>query len=223
MKHHNRTAAWLVVLIAALAASACGDRQTTASKNAAAYDDAARKGIAVGAGEQGGHQSEPALASPATKTAAMPGMAHGAMSGMDHATVLDARHDPMAGMQHGTATQAAPEMAGMTHSAMPGMQHGTTSPATHEMAGMEHSAPMAHVSMQGMQTASPAAAPVLIEPVTSNATIARTQPASTLRPDEFDAPSPSAVREAARGASGISPERTSPPPPRQHDGHGDAS
>jgi hypothetical protein len=53
-------------------------------------------------------------------------------------------------------------------------------------------------SMAGMQHGSAAAAPMVIAPPTSNSAIAQTQPAATLRVDEFDAPAPAAIEEAAR-------------------------
>jgi hypothetical protein len=44
---------------------------------------------------------------------------------------------------------------------------------------------------------------MVIAPPTSNAAIAKTQPAATLRADEFDAPAPSAIEEATKAASGM--------------------
>jgi hypothetical protein len=86
-----------------------------------------------------------------------------------------------------------------------------TQPAS--MTGMDHSA------MPGMQHGSPSAAPLTMAPPTSNAAIAASQPAVTLRADEFDAPAPSAVEEAAKAASGMSHsmEQATPKAPPQHD------
>jgi hypothetical protein len=88
---------------------------------------------------------------------------------------------------------ATHDMAGMDHSTMAGMDHAKTP-------GMQHSGAMA--GMPVMHNGSPAAAPLVIAPPASNAAIARIQPAATLRGDEFDAPAPTAMEEAAKGASG---------------------
>lgn len=84
-------------------------------------------------------------------------------------------------------------MAGMDHAAMPG--DASDAPA-HDMAGMSHA------SMPGMQHGAPSAAVEPAPPVT-NASIAATQPAATLRTDAFDAPAPASVGEAARAATGM--------------------
>jgi hypothetical protein len=198
MKHPIRT---LAALLAAMAVVACGGKQTMASKSAAAYDEAKKKDIPIEAGEHGGHSAEPAAAvMTATEMAAMPGMAHSAMAGMDHSR--------MPGMKHDSSATAMHDMAGMDHSAMPGMEHGS-------MTGMQHSG-----SMPGMQRESQPAAPIAIPPPTSNAAISQAQPATTLRPDEFDTPAPTAIEEAAKGATGMSHDHK--PPPSEHH-HGEAS
>jgi hypothetical protein len=215
MKHHIRTLACGAALLAAIGVVACGGKQTMASKSAAAYDEAKKKGIPIEAGEHGGHSAEPAgAATTSTETAAMPGMDHGAMPGMDHSAMAGMDHSKMPGMQHGSAAAGSHEMPGMNHSAMPGMEHG---------------------SMPSMQHGSQAAAPIAIAPPTSNAAIAETQPAVTLRPDEFDVPAPTAIEEAAKAASGMNhsmenmtpkspvpPQHEHPPqPPTEHHQHGD--
>jgi uncharacterized protein involved in copper resistance len=238
MKHHIRTLACGAALLAALAMLACGGKQTMASKSAAAYDEAKKKGIPIASGEHGGHWAESGAEPPASAAATRidhattPGMDHGAMTGMDHSK--------MSGMDHSA-------MAGMEHSKMPGMTHGSFAAGSHEMAGMtqssmagmDHSAMpgMAHGStgMSGMRHGSPMAAPIVIAPPTSNAAIAQTQPAATLRADEFDAPVPAAVEEAAKAASGkihsmeatpkspTSPQHdhaSQPQPPSGHHHHG---
>ena len=246
MKHQICTLACGAALLAASAFIACGGKQTMASKSAAAYDEAKKKGTPIEAAEHGGHSAEPAdAATTTTLTATMPSMGHGgmpgmsqaqmngldhsAMAGMDHSKMPGMNHDTgspgargmagmdhsamagmdrskMLGMQHGVATAGPPEMAGMAHSTMPGMEHGS-------MPGMQQGGAMA--AMPGMQHGSSQAAPFAIPPLTSNASIAQTQPAATLRPDEFDAPAPSAVEEAAKGASGMghSMEMAAPSPP----------
>lgn len=243
MKHHIRMLACGVALLAALA---CGSKQTMASKSAAAFDEATKKGIAVGAGEHGGHAAEPpAAAATETDHAAMPG--HGAMagmshaqmpaadhahtSGMDHAATPGTDHSRMPGMQHGASNTGAHDMGAMDHSTTPGIQHGAAAPS---MPGMDHSA------MPGMQHGSATPAPIVITPPTSNAAIAQMQPAATLQPDDFDAPAPTAVQEAAKAAAGMThamegaapsqhehppaPAPTPPPPPEHHHhGNGEAS
>ncbi len=232
MKHYFRTLAWGAAVIAAIAVGACGGKQTMASKSAAAYDEAKKKGIPIEAGEHGGHSAEAGAEPTATDHAAMPGMDHGAMAGMDHSK--------MPGMQRGASGAAAHDMAGMNHSGMagmdhskmPGMQHGASGAAAHNMAGMDHSAMagMDHSKMPGMQHGTATAAPIVIAPPTSNAAIAQTQPAATLRADEFDAPASTAIQEAAKGASGMShsmdatPKSPPPPqPPSKHDHHGEGA
>src|SRR5260221_6073565 len=144
MKHHIRTLACDAALLAAMAVVACGGKQTMASKSAAAFDEAKKKGIPIEAGEHGGHSAEPAgAATIETETAEMPGMDHDAMPGTDHSQ--------MAGMKHGAAGSGTHDMAGMDHSAMAGMdhsrmrmKHGAAGSSAHDMAGMDHS------SMAGM-------------------------------------------------------------------------
>ncbi len=203
MKHHVRTIVHGTALLVGMAMmlGACGGKQTMASKSAAAYDEARKKGLPVSAGQ---HE--------------MAGMDHSSMPGMDHSH--------MSGMQHGSKTASAHGMAGMDHSSMAGKDHAQMSGMQHGSAAQPHGA-MQHGSMAGMQHGSMtnmphgSAAPLAIAPPTSNAAIAQTQPASTLRQDEFDAPAPSAVEEAAKAAGGTP---TPPKPPsheHRHDGGGE--
>ena len=194
---------------------ACGGKQTMASKSAAAYDEARKKGLPVSAGEHGGHEAGTAAepASPASAAASehgsMPGMDHSGMPGMRDSGGNKSQHE-MAGMDHSS-------MAGMDHAQMSGMQHGSAG-QPHDMGAMQHGsmAGMQHGSMTNMQHGS--AAPLAIAPPTSNSAIAQTQPASTLRQDEFDAPAPSAVDEAAK-AAGVKPPPPKPPShEHRHDG-----
>ncbi|HEY4640489.1 MAG TPA: hypothetical protein VII75_04030 [Thermoanaerobaculia bacterium] len=261
MKHHIRALACGAALLGAIGAVACGGKQTMASKSAAAYDEAKKKGIPIEAGEHGGHAAEPAgAATTSTETAAMPGMDHGAMPGMDHSSMAGMDHSKMPGMQHGASGSGAHDMpgmshssmAGMDHSKMPGMKHGAAGSSAHDMTGMDHS-PMAGMdhskmpgmqhggtmaAMPGMQRGTQVAAPITIPPPTSSSAIAQTQPAATLRPDQFDAPAPTAIGEAAKAASGVnhsmdnktpnspaSPQHEHPPqpkpkPPSEHHHHG---
>ena len=53
MTHHIRTLTCGVTLLAAIIATGCGGKQTMASKSAAAFDEAKRKGTPIAAGEHG--------------------------------------------------------------------------------------------------------------------------------------------------------------------------
>jgi uncharacterized protein involved in copper resistance len=214
MRHHARTLTCGAALLASIIVAACRGRETMASKSAAAYDEAKKRGIPIAAGEHGGHSAEgaagQAAAATSTEHASMPGMDHAAMPAMDRSAMPGMKHGAhdMAGMDHSkmpAMKHGAQGMAGMDHSAMPEMTHGS-------MSGMQHGGSMA--AMPGMQHGSQTAAPIVVAPPTSNAAIARTQPAATLRGDEFDAPAPAAVEEAAKAAS--------PPPGHHHDGGGEA-
>ena len=220
MKHHVRTIVHGTALLVGIAMmlGACGGKQTMASKSAAAYDEARKKGLPVSAGEHGGREAgtaaepPPAGSAPASEHGSMPGMDHSHMSGMQHGGGNKSQHE-MAGMDHSS-------MAGMDHAQMGGMQHGSAG-QPHDMSAMQHGsmAGMQHGSMTNMQHGS--AAQLAIAPPTSNSAIAQTQPASTLRQDEFDAPAPSAVDEAAK-AAGVKPPPPKPPShEHRHDGGGE--
>ncbi len=178
---------------------ACGGKRTMASKSAAAYREAQAKDIAVA----GGHD--------------MQGMQHGSTehAGMQHGTM---QHGEMqhAEMQHGQMQHGSMEHGTMQHGAMPssgvhaGHQQmtGTSPHAGH--AGMPAGPP------PNMNLGAP----------TSNAEIARTQPAATLQQDDFDAPAPSAVSEAqkaAGGSGGHGEHGATTAPADPHAGHGQAA
>ncbi len=152
-----------------------------ASRSAAAYAEAQKKGIAVTAGaEHGNHVAD--AASPED---------HSTMEHMDHSTMTGMDHSKMSAADHAGHSQ----MAATDHGTMPGMQHGS-------------SAPMEHRSMPGMQHGSSAAsATVVMEAPRSNAEISRIEPAATLRADEFDAPAASAQAEAAKATGKHHQER----------------
>ena len=139
----------------------------------------------------------------------MAGMDHSNMHGMQHGTTATARgqqqplaamdHSNMPGMQPGTAApQQQQPMAGMDHSNMPGMQHGTTATARGQQQPL---AAMDHSNMPGMQPG--AATDRVMSAPTTNAEMLRLRPASTLKPDPFDAAAPIAVAEAIRSVRGI--------------------
>ena len=257
MKHHVRTFACGAALLAVMAFVACGGRETMASKSAAAYDEAKKKGVPIASGEHGEHTAESPAQATATDTdpAAMAGMDHSQMSAAEQSQMSGMDHSKMPGMQHGTPGTPAHEMAAMDHSRMPGMQIEKHGASMQGMAGMDHSsmsgmddsqmpgmqhgqsAAKGHGKMPGMQQgAATATAAAMPAPPTSNAAIAQTQPAATLRADEFDAPSPLAVDEAAKATTEMTHSMEAapkaqqpahppkPPSEHQHDhGNGEAS
>ena len=231
-----------VFAIAAFCLAACGEKQTIASKSAAAYRDAVARGVPVGSGGHvhGGHehkenttgdQTSPGMEMSVMKMSArastesvagighgtathggtampemqgMSGMQHGSRTAMDHSQHRSSSStNAMPGMQMGTSSQPMSGMAGMSgmdHAKMhhgsssganatPGMQIGTlsSSQATSGMAGMP-----------GMQHGGGDAAPVRAAAPATSSAMSRLSPASTLQPDSFDAPSPTAVRDAAK-------------------------
>ena len=203
-------------------ATGCGGRESTASKSAAAFEEAAKKGgsPAGTSGEtHGGHDASAGAAGASEE------MDHSKMPGMDPSA-------SMAGMDHSRATGTrSPGMAGMDHSAMPGMRRsGVSGTNRGGMAGMDHSrmsggstpgmAGMNHASMSTtnpsgmagrghdmagmgqMGAKGPMGAPVPEPPLA----VARPgQPAATLRTDGIDAPVATAIKDAAR-ADGMSGE-----------------
>ena len=109
------------------------------------------------------------------------------MAGMDHSKMNAQGGQPTAGMDHSKMNMPAQPMAGMDYSKM-------NMPAQQPTAGMDHS------NMPGMQHG--AAAPAVAAPPTTNAEMQQMRPATTLRPDAFDAPVPVAVAEASKSVQG---------------------
>lgn len=218
---------------------ACGRDETMASKSAAAYREAQAKGTPVTGGhEHGGHEaSTPALSGVegASATGAVDHSAHGTAHGaavdhrahtatgdaMDHAQHGSSGRTTAGHEAHGTATESA------AHDQHAGMQHATPAAAADPHAQhRQPAAPAAHAGHGAMPQQAGAPSVVLKAPA-SNAEIARTQPATTLRPDDFDAPAPIAVAEAQKAAAGGgghaghgAPSNTTADP---HAGHGSAS
>ena len=162
--------------------SGCGGTASTASRSAAAYDEARRNGVAVGGAEhgaaeghsEGGHAAGP---SPQTGTAspAMPGMDHSSMPGMKSDRSATERR-PMAEMNH----------SGMAATGMPPQTR------TDPHAAMDHS------QMPGMSRDMPMSPP---SPEPLSATARPGQTAETLQPDPLDQPPPTSVADAARSAA----------------------
>jgi hypothetical protein len=210
--------------------AACGGRETTASKSAAAYREAQAKGVAVTGGhEHGGHDAAPAVDHSAhagmdhsthaamdhgaheamdhSAHAAMDHSAHKAMDHSTHAAMDHSAHTAVDHSNHATMTMDHSGHAAMDHSAMTSTDHAAMGPGTaanahagHEQASAPAAAPQAHAGHGAMQHA-PAPAPVP-QPAAprSSAEMARMQPAATLQPDDFDAPAATSVSEAQRAA-----------------------
>lgn len=128
----------------------CGGRQSAASKSAAAYQEAVRKGTPVTGGhEHGGHSAEPGATAP-EEHAGMPGMGHESMPGMTARQNGGEMSASMPGMKHSTTQRGS--MPAMDHSkensgSMPGMDHSQMNGKS--MPGMDHSK-MRSGSMAGM-------------------------------------------------------------------------
>jgi hypothetical protein len=212
-----------------MAITGCGGKQTMASKSAAAYDEAKKNGIPIATGEHGGHSNtgSQTAGTPAAETdhGPMAGMDHSTMAGMDHSAMPVMPQSKMPGMQHGSAAPRPHAMAGMEHAAMPGMAPAPT-PGTQHDGGM--------ATMPGMQHGSVDAPAARSAGQTTVTAIVETQPAATLRADEFDTPAASSIGEAAKGAPRMAPMERAPPPrqdqkPPQsppaphHHGNGEAS
>jgi uncharacterized protein involved in copper resistance len=189
------------LLASAITLTACGGKETMASKSAVAYRQAQANGTPVTGGhEHGGHAAASTADTPAT--IGMSDMDHATMTGMDHSTMTGTDHSTMAGMDHSKTTAA-------DHSGMAGMDHSKMTAADHSgMAGMDHSTAADHSGMTGMdhsamQHGAPSApAAVVTSAPRSSAEMARIDPAATLRPDAFDAPAGASVAEAEKAVGG---------------------
>jgi hypothetical protein len=177
-------------------AAGCGGNQTTASKSAAAFDEAQRKGVTPTAGEAHGHdgEAEGTKRGPAAGSGEMP-PAH---SGHDSGT---------------SSARSGRSRAGMDHSNMPGMatahgaHQGSIAAGTPGHArAPQANAPttrMDHASMPGMDHSAmvqPSAGTAPPIPERPAAVASPEQLVDTLRPNALDVPEPTAVREAARAA-----------------------
>jgi hypothetical protein len=227
--HRATYVALIGVLPLGALAAGCGGTQTTASKSAAEFDAAQKKGVTPGVGQAPGGHGQAAEAEGAPDASSrrgesdMAGMDHSRMPGMAGATrdrpVRGGAGAGLAGMDH-------TGMASMDHSRMPGMASRAGARraqpgAAASMAGMDHShmpgmsaatgvrpappgasagtAAMDHATMPGMTMAQ---TPGTTPPIPERpaAVAVPGQPAATLRPDAIDRPAPTAVRDAARSA-----------------------
>lgn len=198
-------AAILGGLMVLIGLSGCNREPSVASKSAAAFREAQKRGDALGGGAHAhgamtpSGEHEMADTAPEGGTAAghsgmpMEAMDHSgqAQGGMDHSRMTQGSMDhsgmTMKGMDHSKAGKGGMDHSGMAqggmdHSGMTmkGMDHSKTG-----QEGIDHSG----VAMGGMDPAEPA--PVAASPG---------QPAATLRPDALDAPAATSVADAQRSA-----------------------
>ncbi len=225
MNSHSRT---IVCAASLLILAACGGKDSVASKSAAAYREAQAKGIPVGGGHTQHESAATATSAATDHSAhgTMDHSAHTATT--DHsahrATTDHSAHAAAtdsvdhAAMGHGTAASAhsvhaaASAPAGAGHAQHGGGHAATASPggghAAHATASPSASHDQ-HATMQHGSTPSAAADPhaqhrttattPTAAPAPSSGTIStRIEPASTLRPDAFDAPVAASVAEAKK-------------------------
>lgn len=200
-----------IVLIAGIGFS--GRRETMASRSAAAFREALRKGEHVGASAHG----HGAFSQGAAGTATHPGHG-GSETAKPEETHAESHAVPGHDMSASSAKSGEHEMPGKSMNAMPaghaGMQHGTTPPgrppAGHT--GMKHgvsatppmaSAPAGHAGMQhGASGVPPSGTPLEdASGASQESRVAETppgQPARTLRPDSLDQPAETSVVDATR-------------------------
>jgi len=224
--------------------SACGGKETVATRSAEAFREAQQKGTPMGGDSHGGHSAGGAATDSAAGSGGMAGMDHSKMDmkgqtgmvGMDHSKMNMSGKPAMAGMDHSKMNMGGQQpMAGMDHSKM-------NMSGQQPMAGMDHSkmnmsgqpamAGMDHSNMPGMQQG----AAVEVMPPTTNQEMQQIRPAATLRVDSFDAPVPVSVSEAMKSTTGVGTmsdetrdtapgqdEQSSPAPAMDHSQHGQAA
>jgi len=178
---------------------ACGGHETTASRSAAAYDEAQRKGTPVEKSAAHGGHAAPATEKQASTSAADP---HA-----EHRVSAPSTNSNPAGMHHVHAASKHPPTAGMDHSRMAGEDHGqkagSGSHEQHAPAGVGHPELPGHsnpadADHAAMGHGAPMPPPV---PEPSAASAQPGQPAATLRADEIDAPAETSLRDAERAAA----------------------
>jgi len=176
----NRSAVGLVIAVASMSFGAgCRRDPSTASRSAAAYDEAQRRGAPPSGGGGHGHHADASPAAGGTESGTDDGSAH---AGHGEATAAATGHEG-----HGAAAAASPTVgspppsAGHHHPS--GSRKEPPSGATMDHAAMGHGAP--------------AAAP---SPEAASSTARIGQPAMTLDGDVLDAAAPTSVREAQRSA-----------------------
>jgi hypothetical protein len=192
MEKHRRVpaAALAVGLIALAALLGCGREENVASKSAAAFEEARKRGETFGGdGHAHGHgatssDGEHEMPGIAQESGGAAGMA---MEGMDHSGMA-------MGKEH-----SGKAMQGMDHSGMAmGKEHSGKA-----MEGMDHSEmamgkDQSGKAMEGMDHSGMAMGGA--KPSTEPVAVATGQPAITLRPDALDSPAPTSVQDAQRSA-----------------------
>lgn len=122
MNCHLRTIACATLLAAAFL-FACGGRQTMASKSAAAYDEARKKGLKVGADDAPAPVDHSTMDHSTMDHAQMPAVDH---SKMDHSTPDHQKVD------HSTMDHSTMDHSKMDHSTPPSPEHSHTAEMTHD-------------------------------------------------------------------------------------------
>jgi hypothetical protein len=163
-------------VVIALVALLGGGRRTVASRSAAAFEEAQRKGLPVAGAEHGGHGAVSPGGGPGDHTAAEKPAAAAGHAGMEMPP-----HGKTAMPGH-----AGMEMPARGKAAMPGH-------AGMEMSAEGKTAMPGHAGMQ-MPSGSPP------EPPPKAAVAGPGQPAATLEPDPLDAPAATSQRDAKRSA-----------------------
>jgi hypothetical protein len=196
----HRTSAFMLgasMIPLIVAVVGCGGMESTASRSAAAYDEAQRKGVAIGHPAHGGHTAEPAPQKgtvspdmPATEHSRMPGRGVPSQTQTDTHAEMDHSKTPNR-KPSGKGTAERAPMAGMDHSRMAGM-------AGHQQTQTDPHAGMHHSKMPGMSHDMPISAP---SPEPVSATAKPGQPAETLQPGSLDQPPATSVADAARSAA----------------------
>ncbi|MDQ5870690.1 MAG: hypothetical protein M3547_00590 [Acidobacteriota bacterium] len=184
-------------VVIALVALLGGGKRTVASRSAAAFEEAQRKGIPVGEAAHGGHRA--ALPGGGHAEMEMPGQGESGTPGHGGHAIAGSTtsgSSPHAGMQHGTA---AP---GSTATASPhaGMQHGTPAPRRGASQSTTEGAAgrAGHGGAEQTPADRPGSAPP--EPLAKAAVARPGQPAATLEPDPLDAPAATSQIDAKRSA-----------------------
>lgn len=227
------------VLTLAILLAACGGRDTTASKSAAAYREPQAKGTPVGGGDAHGHEHGSAATGTSAPAdhAAHPGATAGDTAvdhaAMGHGTAAEhAGHTAAQQSGAGHAGHSMPQQSTAAHAGHTMPQQGGAGHAGHSMPQQSTAGHAGHAATQQTapghagHTAAPApadphaahraapapesgahaqhgsapAAPMQMKAPTSSKDAVR--PDATLRQDDFDAPAPASVSEAARAAGG---------------------
>ena len=200
------TAGVVIALVALLG----GGKETVASRSAAAFEEAQRKGIPVGEAAHGHGAVAPGAAHGGDSEPEKPEAghaAHGEVEMPDHGGEMPAHGghamtgttaggvSPHAGMPHGTSAPGS----GAAPSSHAGMQHG--SPAPRPGASRPTTGPAGHAGHGGIPPApAEATASAPTEPLAKSAVARPGQPAATLRSDPLDSPAATSEMDAKRAA-----------------------